>query len=60
MAKQIARDEGLLVGISSAAAIVASLLIAREEAAAGRSAVLVAILPDGAQKYLSEPFWDQP
>jgi cysteine synthase B len=60
MVKQIARGEGLLVGISAAAAVVASLQIAREEAAAGRSAVLVAILHDGAQKYLSEPFWDQP
>jgi cysteine synthase B len=60
MAKQIARDEGLLVGISAAAAVVASLQIAREEAAAGRSSVLAAILPDGAAKYLSEPFWDEP
>ena len=59
MVKKIARDEGLLVGISSAAAVVASLQIAREEAAAGRSAVLVAILPDGAAKYLSKPFWGQ-
>jgi cysteine synthase B len=57
MVKQIARDEGLLVGISSAAAVVASLQIAREEAAAGRSAVVVAILPDGVAKYLSEPFF---
>jgi cysteine synthase B len=59
MAKQIARAEGLLLGISAAAAVVASLQIAREQAAAGRSAVLVAILPDGAAKYLSESFWDQ-
>jgi cysteine synthase B len=60
MAKQIARDEGLLVGISAAAAVVACLRIAQEEAAAGRSACIVTVLHDGAEKYLSEPFWEQP
>jgi cysteine synthase B len=58
MAK-LARDEGLLVGISAAAAVVASLSIAREEAAAGRPAVIVTVLPDSADKYLSERFWDE-
>lgn len=60
MVKQLARDEGLLVGISAAAAVVACVQIAHEEAAAGRSAVLVTVLPDRADKYLSEPFWEQP
>jgi cysteine synthase B len=60
MAKRLAREEGLLVGISAAAAVVVSLRIAREEAAAGRSAVLVTVLPDSADKYLSERFWEQP
>ncbi len=60
MAKQLAREEGLLVGISAAAAVVASLRIAAEESAAGRSAVIVTILPDNADKYLSERFWDEP
>ena len=59
MAKKLARDEGLLVGISAAAAVVASLSIAREEAAAGRQAVIVTVLPDSADKYLSERFWDE-
>jgi cysteine synthase B len=59
MAKRLAREEGLLVGISAAAAVVASLQIAREEAAAGRPAVLVTILPDSAEKYLSERFWEE-
>jgi S-sulfo-L-cysteine synthase (O-acetyl-L-serine-dependent) len=58
MAKQLAREEGLLVGISAAAAVVASLQIAREESAAGRSAVIVTVLPDSAEKYLSERFWE--
>jgi cysteine synthase B len=59
MAKRLAREEGLLVGVSAAAAVVASLGIAREEALAGREAVIVAILPDGGEKYLSERFWEE-
>jgi S-sulfo-L-cysteine synthase (O-acetyl-L-serine-dependent) len=59
MAKRLAREEGLLVGVSAAAAVEASLRIAREEAAAGRAALLVTVLPDGAEKYLSERFWEE-
>jgi S-sulfo-L-cysteine synthase (O-acetyl-L-serine-dependent) len=59
MAKRLARDEGLLVGISAAAAVVACLKIAAEESAAGRRAVLVTVLPDSAEKYLSERFWEE-
>jgi cysteine synthase B len=59
MAKRLARNEGLLVGISSAAAIEACLRIAEEEAAEGREAVIVTILADSAEKYLSERFWSE-
>jgi cysteine synthase B len=59
MAKQLAREEGLLVGVSSAAAVVASAQIAHEEVEAGRSAVIVTVLPDSAEKYLSERFWEE-
>jgi cysteine synthase B len=59
MAKQLAREEGLLVGISAAAAVAASVGIAREEFAAGRRAVIVTVLPDSADKYLSERFWEE-
>lgn len=59
MVKRLAREEGLLVGISSGAAIAASVRIAREEAAAERTAVIVAMLPDSADKYLSERFWEE-
>ncbi len=58
MVRRLAREEGLLVGISAGAAVWAGLQIAREEAAAGRSAVIVTILPDSADKYLSERFWE--
>jgi cysteine synthase B len=59
MARRLAREEGLLVGISAAAAVVASVKIAQEEATAGRSAVIVTVLPDAADKYLSERFWEE-
>ena len=59
MAKRMARTEGLLVGVSAAAAVAASLRIAEEEAARGKEAVIVTILCDSADKYLSERFWEE-
>jgi cysteine synthase B len=59
VARRLAREMGLLVGISAAAAVSASLTIAREEAAAGCRAVIVTVLPDSAEKYLSERFWEE-
>jgi cysteine synthase B len=57
MAKQLAREEGILVGVSAAAAVVASLRIAEE--ASGEPAVIVTVLCDAADKYLSERFWEE-
>ncbi|UWZ84269.1 PLP-dependent cysteine synthase family protein [Occallatibacter riparius] len=57
--QRLGREEGLLVGISAGAAVAASMKIAREEAAAGRSATIVTIFPDSADKYLSERFWEE-
>lgn len=53
MAHRLAREEGLLVGISAAANMVGALQVA--EAAAGRDdpAVIVTLFPDNAAKYLS-------
>jgi cysteine synthase B len=59
MAKRLGKTQGLLVGVSSAGAVAASLDIAEEEARAGREAVIVTILPDSADKYLSERFWTE-
>jgi cysteine synthase B len=59
MAKQLGKTEGLLVGVSAAAAVAASLQVAEEEHAAGRDAVIVTILCDSADKYLSERFWEE-
>jgi cysteine synthase B len=58
MAKRLARNEGLLLGLSAAAAVAASLQIAQEEAAAGRKAVIVAVLPDAAERQLSARVWE--
>lgn len=59
MVRRTAREEGVLVGISAGAALAAALQVAREEHAAGREAVIVAILADSADKYLSDRFWDE-
>lgn len=59
MAKNLAKSEGLLVGISAAAAVAACLKIAQEEVARNRAAVIVTVLPDSADKYLSERFWEE-
>ncbi len=59
MARQLARSEGLLVGVSAAGNVAAALQVAEEEAAAGCGAVIVTILCDAADKYLSERFWEE-
>jgi cysteine synthase B len=59
MVKSLARNQGILVGISSAAAVVASLQVAEQEAKAEREAVIVTILCDSAEKYMSERFWQE-
>jgi S-sulfo-L-cysteine synthase (O-acetyl-L-serine-dependent) len=55
MARRLARTEGLLVGISAAANVVAAVRVARE---LERGAV-VTILCDSANRYLSERFWEE-
>jgi cysteine synthase B len=57
MVRRLAREEGVLAGISAGAAIVGCLRIA--ERLRGREAVIVTVLPDGADKYLSERFWEE-
>jgi cysteine synthase B len=59
MVRRLAKEEGLLVGISSGCNVYAATLLAREIAARGESATIVTILCDSAEKYLSENFWDQ-
>ncbi len=59
MAKHLGRTEGLLLGISAAAAVAASLRIGEEVSRTGKNAIIVTILCDSADKYLSERFWEQ-
>jgi cysteine synthase B len=59
MVRRLAREEGLLVGISSGCNVHAATLLARELAARGESATIVTVLCDSAEKYLSEHFWDE-
>jgi cysteine synthase B len=58
MCRRLAREEALLVGISSGANLVAASKVARRLAEAGKPGVIVTVLCDGAYKYLSEPFWN--
>jgi len=53
MVRRLAREEGLLAGISSGAAVAAML----EVAARLERGVIVTVFPDGAEKYLNEKFW---
>ena len=55
MAKRLAREEGLFVGISAAAAALAATKIAAQI----ERGVIVTIFPDSALKYLSERFWSE-
>ncbi|HTW95800.1 MAG TPA: cysteine synthase family protein [Tepidisphaeraceae bacterium] len=53
MVLRLAREEGLLVGVSSGANVVAALRVAAEL----KEGVVVTILSDSAAKYMSESFW---
>ncbi|MBZ0284628.1 MAG: cysteine synthase family protein [Anaerolineae bacterium] len=59
MARRLAREEGYLVGISAASALVGALQVAEDVAARGESGVIVTLFPDNAYKYLSESFWKE-
>jgi cysteine synthase B len=59
MVRRLAREEGLLVGISSGANVHAAVTLARELAGRGESATIVTVLCDSAEKYLSEQFWSE-
>jgi cysteine synthase B len=63
LVRAMAREEGLLVGISSGAAVAACLKVAarlkQARTEARNPAKIVTIFPDSGDKYLSEKFWEE-
>ena len=53
MVRRLAREEGVMAGISSGAALAATLQVARRL----DKGLVVTVFPDGAEKYLTEKFW---
>jgi cysteine synthase B len=59
MVVRLAREEGLLVGVSSGANMLAAMKVAQRLSEAGSGGVVVTIFCDSAAKYLSESFWSE-
>lgn len=58
IAKRLAREEGILAGVSGGAALWACFDVARR-LPGGERAVIVTVFPDSGEKYLSERFWSE-
>jgi len=57
--RRLAKEEGLLVGISSGCNVLAARQIGRDLVAEGKPGVIVTVLCDSAEKYLSDHLWDE-
>lgn len=56
MCRQVGRQDGVLIGVSSGAALAGALRVAESL----EQGVVVTLLPDSAAKYLTDPFWTEP
>ncbi len=56
-AQRLAKEEGILVGISCGAAVAAALRLAHDSAFTGKT--IVVVLPDGAERYLSTALFSE-
>ena len=56
MARRLAKEEGILCGISCGAAVTAAVRLAHEPAMKGK--MIVVILPDSGERYLSSPLFE--
>jgi cysteine synthase B len=53
MTKRLAREEGIFSGVSGGAAVAAAVAVAREQ-----PGVIVVLIADGGERYLSTPLWE--
>jgi cysteine synthase A len=56
-ARRLAREEGILAGVSSGAALHAALTLAADQGRAGQT--IVVVLPDGGERYLSSALFTE-